>query len=43
MIPAALPVLELVYTEWDRISAGKGAAEDLLPARTRPRSALRGC
>ena len=41
MNPAALPVLESVDTEWDRISAGKGAAEDLLPARTRPRSALR--
>ena len=42
MNPAALPVLELVDTEWDRISAGKGAAEDLLPAWTRPRSALTG-
>jgi hypothetical protein len=29
MNPAALPVLESVDTEWDRISAGKGAAECL--------------
>jgi hypothetical protein len=42
MNPAALPVLESVDIEWDRISAGKGAAEDLLPAPTRSRSALRG-
>jgi hypothetical protein len=36
MNPAALPVLESVVTEWDRISAGKGAAEDLLPAERGP-------
>jgi hypothetical protein len=36
MNPAAPPVLESVDTKWDRISAGKGAAEYLLPARTRP-------
>ena len=35
-------LLESVDIEWDRISAGKGAAECLLPARTRPLSALRG-
>ena len=35
-------LLESVDIEWDRISAGKGAAEDLLPAPTRSRSALRG-
>ena len=29
-------LLGSVDTEWDRISAGKGAAEYLLPARTRP-------
>jgi hypothetical protein len=42
MNPAALPVLESVDTKWDRISVGKGAAEYLLPARTRLRSALTG-
>ena len=36
MNPAALPVLESVDIEWDRISAGEGAAECLLPARTWP-------
>jgi hypothetical protein len=41
-LPIMPALLESVDTEWDRISAGKGAAEYLLPARTRSRSALRG-
>ena len=34
--------LARIDIEWDRVSAGKGAAEDLPPAPTRPRSALPG-
>ena len=41
MNPAALPVLEIGRHKVGPHQRGQRAAEDLLPARTRPRSALR--